>query len=177
MASGIGQPSIGVYSHELFNAYGVKNIIRMGTCGSHTEKLNPKDIIIAMGACTNGNYASQYGLNGTFAPLADYNLVAAAVKACKEAGVNFGVGNILSSDMYYEDLDAAFKWAKMGILGADMQSAALYCEAAQVGKRAVSICAVSDSIYTKESVPSEERERIFVDLIKVALNTAYEITD
>ena len=121
MASGMGQPSIGIYSYELFNFYGVESIIRVGSCGSFSPELHARDIIVAMGACTNGNYASQYNLPGTFCPIASYELVAKAAEECKKAGVNYRVGNILSSDMFYDDANSGMQWAKMGFLGVEME--------------------------------------------------------
>ena len=140
MASGMGQPAIGIYSYELFNFYGVKNIIRVGSCGSIDKDLHARDIIIAQGACTNGNYAAQYNLPGTFCPIASFELLEKAVAECKKAGVNFKVGNIFSSDMFYDDADSAMEWTKMGVLGIEMESAALYCNAARAGKNALCIC-------------------------------------
>ena len=117
MASGMGQPSIGIYSYELFNFYGVESIIRVGSCGSFSPELHARDIIVAMGACTNGNYASQYNLPGTFCPIADFDLVRRAAEECEKIGVNYRVGNILSSDMFYDDANSGMQWAKMGVLG------------------------------------------------------------
>ncbi len=173
MASGMGQPSIGIYSYELFNFYGVENIIRVGSCGSFDKELHVRDIVVAMGACTNGNYASQYELPGTFCPIADFGLVEKAVTECKKAGVNFKVGNILSSDMFYDDASSGMRWAKMGVLGVEMESAALYCNAARAGKRALCICTVSDSfLYPDENVDAEQRQTSFEDMIKIALEIA-----
>ena len=175
MASGMGQPSIGIYSYELFNFYGVESIIRVGSCGSFSPELHARDIIVAMGACTNGNYASQYNLPGTFAPIASYELVAKAVEECKKVGVNFRVGNILSSDMFYDDANSGMQWAKMGVLGVEMESAALYCNAARAGKKALCICTVSDSfIYPEENTTAEERQISFTKMMEIALNIAEE---
>ena len=175
MASGMGQPSIGIYSYELFNFYGVESIIRVGSCGSFSPELHARDIIVAMGACTNGNYASQYNLPGTFAPIASYELVAKAVEECEKAGVNFRVGNILSSDMFYDDANSGMQWAKMGVLGVEMESAALYCNAARAGKKALCICTVSDSfIYPEENTTAEERQISFTKMMEIALNIAEE---
>ena len=132
MASGMGQPSIGIYSYELFAFYGVENIIRVGSCGSFDKDLHARDIIIAMGACTNGNYASQYRLPGVFAPIASYSLLKKAVDETERKGVNFKVGNILSSDVFYDDSNSGLEWAKMGVLGVEMESAALYANAARI---------------------------------------------
>ncbi len=173
MASGMGQPSIGIYSYELFNFYGVENIIRVGSCGAFHKELHARDIIVAMGACTNGNYASQYKLPGTFSPIADFGLVERAVAECKARGVNFMVGNILSSDTFYDDSNSGLEWSKMGVLGVEMESAALYCNALRAGKKALCICTVSDSfIYPEENTTAEERERSFTEMIEIALSIA-----
>ena len=173
MASGMGQPSIGIYSYELFNFYDVKNIIRVGSCGSFDKDLHVRDIIIAMGACTNGNYAAQYNLPGTFAPIANFDLVKKAVDACDKIGVNYKVGNILSSDMFYDDANSGMEWTKMGVLGVEMESAALYCNAARAGKNALCICTVSDSfVYPKENTTAEERQNSFTKMMEIALEIA-----
>ena len=173
MASGMGQPSIGIYSYELFNFYDVDTIIRVGTCGSFHPDLHARDIIVAMGACTNGNYAMQYKLPGTFAPLADFDLVRRAAEECERAGVNYKVGNIFSSDIFYDEANSGMDWAKMGVLGVEMESAALYCNAARAGKKALCICTVSDSfIYPEENTTAEERQNSFTAMMKIALNLA-----
>ncbi len=173
MASGMGQPSIGIYSYELFNFYGVENIIRVGSCGSFHPDLHARDIIVAMGACTNGSYANQYNLPGTFCPIADFNLVKKAVEECEKAGVNYRVGNIFSSDTFYDDANSGMQWAKMGVLGVEMESAALYCNAARAGKKALCICTVSDSfIYPEENTTAEERQISFTKMMEIALNVA-----
>ncbi len=173
MASGMGQPSIGIYSYELFNFYGVKNIIRVGSCGSFHPDLHCRDIVIAQGACTNGNYASQYNLPGTFAPIASYDLLRRAVEACEKRGAKFMVGNIFSSDMFYDDANSGMEWAKMGVLGVEMESAALYCNAARAGKNALCICTVSDSfLYPEENTTAEERQNSFTLMMEIALEIA-----
>ncbi len=173
MASGMGQPSIGIYSYELYHFYGVENIIRVGSCGAFSPELHARDIVIAMGACTNGNYASQYNLPGTFAPIADFNLVKKAVEECEKAGVNYRVGNILSSDMFYDDANSGMQWSKMGVLGVEMESAALYCNTARAGKKALCICTVSDSfVYPEENTTAEERQTSFTKMMEIALNVA-----
>lgn len=173
MASGMGQPSIGIYSYELFNFYGVKNIIRIGSCGSFDKDLHVRDIIIALGACTNGNYAMQYNLPGTFCPIADFNLAKRAAELCEKAGVNYKVGNIFSSDMFYDDMNSGMQWAKMGVLGVEMESAALYCNAARAGKSALCICTVSDSfLHPEENTTAEERQNSFTAMMKIALELA-----
>lgn len=173
MASGMGQPSIGIYSYELYAFYGVENIIRVGSCGSFHPGLHARDIIIAMGACTNGNYAAQYRLPGTFCPIASYDLVRRAADECEKSGVHYMVGNILSSDTFYDDADSGMEWAKMGVLGVEMESAALYCNAARLGKRALCICTVSDSfIYPEENTTAEERQLSFTKMMEIALTIA-----
>lgn len=173
MASGMGQPSIGIYSYELYNFYDVKNIIRIGSCGSFDKDLHVRDIIIAQGACTNGNYAMQYGLPGTFCPIADFDLCRRAAELCEKAGVKYKVGNIFSSDMFYDDMNSGMQWAKMGVLGVEMESAALYCNAARAGKKALCICTVSDSfIYPEENTSAEDRQNSFTAMMKIALELA-----
>lgn len=173
MASGMGQPSIGIYSYELFNFYGVENIIRVGSCGSFDRELHVRDIILAMGACTNGNYAAQYNLPGTFCPVADYGLLKSAAEECERAAVKYKVGNILSSDTFYDDSASGMQWSKMGVLGVEMEAAALYMNAARAGKKALCICTVSDSfIYPDENCSAKEREQTFTDMMKIALEIA-----
>lgn len=173
MASGMGQPAIGIYSYELFNFYGVEAIIRVGSCGSFSRDLHARDLILAQGACTNGNYAMQYKLPGTFCPIADFGLLRRAVDACEKKGVRYGVGNIFSSDTFYDDADSGMEWAKMGVLGVEMESAALYCNAARAGKKALCICTVSDSfVYPEENTTSAEREQSFTDMMEIALEIA-----
>lgn len=173
MASGMGQPAIGIYSYELFNFYDVSSIIRVGSCGSFDPDLRVRDIIIAQGACTNGNYAAQYNLPGTFAPIADFGLLVKAAEECKKAGVNFKVGNIFSSDIFYDEANSGMDWAKMGVLGVEMESAALYCNAARAGKKALCICTVSDSfIHPEDNTTAEERQNSFTKMMEIALAVA-----
>ncbi|MBP5271043.1 MAG: purine-nucleoside phosphorylase [Clostridia bacterium] len=173
MASGMGQPAIGIYSYELFNFYNVGAIIRVGSCGSYVPELHARDIILAQAACTNGNYASQYQMPGTFAPIADFGLLRKAADACEKAGVNYRVGNIFSSDIFYDDTANGLDWAKLGVLGVEMESAALYCNAARAGKKALGICTVSDSfIYPEENTTAEERQISFTKMMEIALEIA-----
>lgn len=173
MASGMGQPSIGIYSYELFHFYGVENIIRVGSCGSFDKDLHVQDVVLAQGASTNGNYAAQYRLPGTFAPIASFSLLSRAVEECQKAGLTYKVGNILSSDTFYDDANSGMEWAKMGVLGVEMESAALYCNAARAGKNALCICTVSDSfLYPKENLTAEERQTSFTKMIQIALELA-----
>ena len=170
MASGMGMPSIGIYSYELYNCFGVENIIRIGSAGAINEKVNLRDVIIGMGACTNSCYQDQYNLNGKFAPIADFELLSHAVNAAKELGVNYHVGNILSSDIFYH-ADPNFNdgWSKMGVLGIEMEAAALYMNAAAFGKRALAICTVSDHILRGEALDADSRQTSFTDMMKIAL--------
>lgn len=175
MASGMGQPSIGIYSYELFNFYHVKSIIRIGSCGSFHPDLHVRDIVVAMGACTDSNFAAQYRLPGTFCPLADYGLLERAVLTCRERNLRFKVGNILSSDLFYDDANSGMEWAKMGVLGVEMESAALYSVAARAEKRALCLCTVSDSfVHPGECATTEERQTAFTDMMEVALDIADE---
>lgn len=170
MASGMGMPSIGIYSYELFSAYGVENIIRVGSAGSMQENVKIRDVVIGMGACTNSNYGSQYGLGGTFAPIASYDLLRACADKAEEMGLSYHVGNIISSDTFYSD-DSS-DWSKMGVLAIEMEAAALYMNAARLGKKALAICTVSDSLVTGEATSSEERQSSFTQMMRLALETA-----
>ncbi|WP_459478798.1 purine-nucleoside phosphorylase [Clostridium saccharoperbutylacetonicum] len=173
MGGGMGMPSIGIYSYELFNFYGVDNIIRIGTAGSLSEKLNLRDVVIGLGASTNSNYASQYNLPGTFAPIASFDLVSNAVEAAKENNINVVVGNILSSDTFYcVDKTATDKWRSMGILAVEMEAAALYMNAAEAGKNALCLLTISDSVLTGESLSAEDRQLSFTEMMKIALEIA-----
>lgn len=173
MGTGMGMPSIGIYSFELIHTYGVKNLIRVGSCGAFQEHLNLYDIIIGMGASTNSNFASQYGLPGTYAPTASWTLLKKAVDLADEKGYPVNVGNILSSDIFYDDNpDAWKKWAKMGVLAVEMEAAALYMNAARAGVNALCILTVSDSLVTHEATTSEERQTAFTKMMEIALELA-----
>ena len=175
MASGMGQPSIGIYSYELFNFYDVSSIIRVGSCGSFQPDLKPCDIVVAMGACTNSNFAAQFGLNGNFAPIADFGLVRAAVDQCEKMGVNFRVGNVFSSDIFYNDTYSDLDWRKLGVLGVEMEAAALYCNAARAGKKALCICSVSDYLLDMSlNMDADSRRTAFTKMMEVALEIAEE---
>ena len=176
MASGMGIPSIGIYSYELYEAYGVENIIRIGSIGAMQPQIKVRDIIIGMGACTDSNFASQYGLDGAFAPTASYELLEKAVSIAKENKLAYHVGNILSSDRFYKaNPDSDRKWASMGVLGVEMEAAGLYMNAAYLGKRALAICTVSDHIFTGDSLPSDQRETSFTEMMELALGVAVEM--
>jgi purine-nucleoside phosphorylase len=173
MASGMGQPSIGIYSYELYNSFGVENIIRVGSCGSFDPDLNILDIILAMGACTNGNFATQYRLPGTFAPIADSSLLEKAVSLAREQGVNIHVGNLISSDLFYGDYaDSLTDWRKMGVLAVEMEAAGLYMNAARCGKKALAMATVSDLPLTGEATTAEERQTTFTQMMEIALRLA-----
>ncbi|GBU11284.1 purine nucleoside phosphorylase [Erysipelotrichaceae bacterium] len=170
MGSGMGQPSIGIYSYELYTEYDVENIIRIGSCGSYQKDVNIRDIIIAQGACSESNFVHQYGLPGMFAPIADWSLLRRAVDIADQQGKKVLVGNILSSDVFYNATpDALHKWAAMGVLAVEMEAAALYMNAAKLGKKALCILTVSDSLITHESTSVEERETTFTEMMEIAL--------
>ncbi len=172
MASGMGMPSIGIYSYELFHFYNVENIIRIGTAGALQPDLKIRDLVLGMGACTDSNYAAQFELPGTFAPIASYELLKNAAAAAEAIGVNYRVGNLVSADVFYNDRPTTEKWQKMGALAVEMEAAALYMNAARAGKNALAICTISDSMVTGEVTTSEERQTSFNDMVKVAMEIA-----
>ena len=173
MGSGMGMPSIGIYCYELYAFYGVKTIIRVGSCGAYVPECKLFDIIIAQGACTNSNWSHQYGLPGTYSAIADFETLKKAYDVCQEKGYRAHVGNILSSDIFYNDQPEAWKkWAKMGCLGVEMESYALYATAASLGKKALCILTVSDSFISKEETTAEERQTSFKQMMEVALEVA-----
>ncbi len=176
MASGMGMPSIGIYSYELYNFFGVENIMRIGSAGSIKENVKVRDIVIGMGACTNSAFANQYRLPGSFAPIASYKMMSVAIEAAKAHGATYHVGNLLSSDNFYnDDTEAAAMWQKMGVMAIEMEAAALYMTAARAGKNALAICTVSDHILTGEATSSEERQNSFTQMMEIALDTAVEL--
>lgn len=170
MGHGMGMPSIGIYTYELYNFYGVKKIIRVGSAGSINNDLKLGDLVIAMGACTDSNYGAQYELPGTFAPTADFNLLRGAVEASEQFGYRYKVGNVLSSDIFYHDNAHNDRWMKMGVLAVEMEAAALYMNAARSGNSALAIMTVSDHILTGESTTAEERQTTFTHMMDVALS-------
>ena len=182
MASGMGMPSIGIYSHELYNVFGVENILRVGSAGALQEGVRLYDLVLGQGACTDSNWAAQFHLAGTFAPIGSFDLLTRAVEAARELGCRYHVGNVLSSDAFYGDhegvpegLDANYGWKKMGILAIEMEAAALYMNAARYGKRALCICTISDYILTGEETTAAERQNAFTDMMKVALEVAVKM--
>ena len=173
MASGMGMPSIGIYSYELFKFFGVENIIRVGSAGGMAEKVKIRDIIFGMGASTTTNFAVQYSLEGAFAPIASYELMKTAISEADRIGASYHVGNLLSSDIFYNaNPEASEKWTRMGVLGVEMEAAALYMNAAHLGKRALAICTVSDHLVTGESLDADARQNSFTEMMEIALNTA-----
>ena len=173
MASGMGIPSIGIYSYELFNFYDVENIIRIGSAGAIHPGLKLRDIVIGMGACTNSNYANQYKLPGTFAPIASFDLVMKAYEAAKAMNLEVNIGNLYSSDTFYDDALSLADWQKMNVLAVEMESAALYMNAARAGKKALCICTISDCPLTsKEECSAEERQLSFTKMMEIAFEIA-----
>ncbi|MBR2232062.1 MAG: purine-nucleoside phosphorylase [Prevotella sp.] len=169
MGHGMGVPSMAIYSYELFNFYGVEKIIRVGSAGSMNPDLHIGDLMLAQGACTNSNYASQFQLSGTFAPIADFDMLRAAVEKAEELGYTYKVGNIYSSDIFYdENSGATAQWQKMGVLAVEMESAALYMNAARYGGRALCLCTISDSLVTGEATTAEQRQNSFTHMMDVA---------
>ena len=172
MASGMGCPSMGIYSHELFHEFGVENILRIGSAGAMTTKLQLQDIVMAQGVCSDSNYAHQFGLPGNFAAIASFELLETAVAVARGKGVEPNVGSLLSSDIFYNKAGDTLKWAEMGVLAAEMESYALYCNAAEAGKRALAICTISDSIVTGEALSAEDRQTSFRNMMEIALEVA-----
>lgn len=170
MGHGMGMPSIGIYTYELYHFYGVKQIIRVGTAGCIQKGIHIGDIILAQGACTDSNYLHQYGLPGTYAPIADYDLLSRAVDKCKEMGVNYQVGNVLSSDIFYDDNKEWHQWQKMGVLALEMESAALYANAAKAGKKALALFTVSDNLIEAQAATAEQRQNAFTGMMEVAFS-------
>ena len=182
MASGMGMPSIGIYSYELFNFFEVENIIRVGSAGGVSESVKVRDIILAQGACTNSNYAHNFNLPGTFAPIADFDLLRKAVENAEELKLDYKVGNVLSSDTFYNDevglsdeMKSTALWGKMGVLGVEMEAAALYMNAARSGKSALAILTISDHLLTGESLSADDRQNTFTDMMKLSLETAVSL--
>lgn len=173
MGTGMGMPSIGIYSYELIHFYDVKNLIRIGSCGALQESIKLRDIVIGMSASTNSNYRNQYKLPGTYAPTASWELLKKAVDVAAKKGIDVKVGNILSSDVFYdEEPDSWRHWAKMGVLAVEMEAAALYMNAARAGVNALCILTASDSLVTHELTTAEERQNSFTQMMEIALELA-----
>lgn len=175
MGGGMGMPSIGIYSYELFNFYGVESIIRVGSAGGIADEVKVRDVVAGMGACTNSNYAHQYQLPGTYAPIASFDLLERAVEAGREQGVELKAGNVLSSDTFYDDNDqATVSWQKMGVLAVEMEAAALYMNAARANKKALCLLTISDLPLKGESLSAEERQTSFTQMMEIALAVAIQ---
>ncbi|MBQ7940703.1 MAG: purine-nucleoside phosphorylase [Clostridia bacterium] len=176
MASGMGIPSIGIYSYELYTEYGVENIMRIGSAGAMSEDVHVRDIVIGMGACTNSHFGDQYKLSGTFAPIASYTMMRTAIESAEAVGARYHVGNLLSSDTFYsDDENANAGWMKMGVLAVEMEAAGLYMTAARLKKNALAICTISDSLITGEALPALERQNTFTQMMEIALRTAVKL--
>ena len=173
MGGGMGMPSIGIYSYELFNFYDVDAVIRIGSAGGISDDVKLRDLVIGMGASTNSNYASQYNLPGTIAPIADYSLLRKAVEVAEGKGIHVAVGNVLSSDIFYnDDKTVNDRWKRMGILCVEMEAAALYLNAVRAGKKALCLLTISDHLYTGEELSAEDRQNSFHEMMEVALELA-----
>ncbi len=173
MASGMGMPSIGIYSYELFEFFGVENIIRVGSAGAIDEDVKLKDIVVGLGASTNSSFAAQYGLKGSVAPVCSYDLLRAVDKASSKENINIKVGALFSSDTFYDDTTPSAQWGKVGCLAVEMEAASLYLTAQRLKKRALAICTISDLVYPPfDTLSAEEREKTFTDMMHLALETA-----
>ncbi len=171
--TGMGMPSMGIYSWELIKDYGVQNLIRIGSAGSFSEKIKIRDIVFGIAASTDSNYVHTFGINGTYAPCADFDLLLKAKSAADKLGIPVHAGNIVSCDVFYEQqADWWQKWAQMGVMAVEMEAAALYMNAAYLGAKALCIVTISDHFITSEQSTSEEREKTFTDMMKVALEAA-----
>ncbi len=175
MASGMGMPSMGIYSYELFRFFDVKNIIRVGSAGALQPDIRLGDVVIGMGCSTNSNFAASYQLPGTFAPLCSYELLRKCTESAKEMGIACRVGNLLTTDVFYGGESANAAWAKMGVMAVDMEGAALYMNAARFQRNALVICTISNHVITGEEMSAEERESGFGEMITLALETAMKL--
>ena len=176
MASGMGMPSMGIYSWELYKYFGVQNIMRIGSAGAINTDVKLRDIVIGMGACTNSNFAAQYDMPGTVCPICDYAMLAAAKANADKLNINVKVGSLFSADTFYDDVYGAVVWQKMGCLAVEMEAAALYWTAMRLGMRALVICTVSDTVYPPyEGLSAEDREKTFTQMMELALETAVEL--
>ena len=168
---GMGIPSIGIYTYELYNFYGVKRIIRTGSAGAYHPDLQLGDVVLGMGACTDSNYAAQYNLPGVYAPIADFGLLSAAAAKAEAMGINYKVGNILSSDVFYgDDAERWKQWQKLGVLAVEMEAAALYMNAARSGNEALCICTISDSLVHGTACSAEQRQTSFTNMMEIAFD-------
>ena len=176
MASGMGMPSIAIYSHELFNFYEVENIIRIGSAGGIAEDVELRDVVVAMSACTNSDFEAQYSLPGHYAPTASYKLLRTAVDTAADLGIDVKVGSLYSSDTFYDDTRGLDVWQKMhNVLAVEMEAAALYMEAARAGKNALAICTISDCPLKGQSLDADARQNTFTQMMEIALDTAVKL--
>jgi len=184
MASGMGMPSIGIYAHELYTVFGVETILRVGSAGALSERVHLRDIVLGQAACTDSGFLHQYGLPGTFAPIADFTVLRTCADSAGRLGLRCPVGNLISTDCFYNDDDDLPEtrrvnalWAKMGVLAVEMEAAGLYAAAARAGKRALAVCTISDHLVTGESLPAAERQTGFSDMIRLALETTADLPE
>ena len=175
MGSGMGMPSIGIYSHELYTQYGVENIIRVGSAGALRADLELGSVVAGQGACTNSSFADQYELGVHYAPIADFDLLMAAVESARELGVKMPVGNLYSSDTFYDAAGRNDRMKKMGVMAVEMEAAALYCTAAYLGKRALAICSISDNLVLGTELTPQERQTTFTNMMKIGLEAAVKM--
>lgn len=176
--SGMGIPSMGIYAYELYHNYDVEAIIRVGTAGAVHRDVEVGDLVLAMGCCTNSNFPAQYHLPGTFAPLADFGLLEKTASRARDCGLPFRVGNVYSSDVFYEDrAGEKGDWEKMGVLVQEMETLSLYCTAARAGRRALGMLTVGSSIHSRKALTNEEREQNLDSMIRCALEVAAQELD
>lgn len=174
--TGMGMPSHSIYVHELINSYGARILIRVGSCGSIQPEIKMRDLVLALSASTNSAMVSQHFGGMNFAPTADWDLIKKATQCAGELGLDIKAGNILSSDVFYDEDPESWKnWAKYGVLAVEMEAAALYTLAARFGIRALCLLTVSDSLVSREETTSEEREKTFTQMMELALETAIGI--
>lgn len=170
--TGMGMPSIGIYSWELITEYGCRNLLRVGTAGSFHKDIKVRDIVAGVAASTDSDYVHAFHLSGTYAPCASFELLMKLAEASKKTGIGFHAGNIVSSDTFYNtDPDAWKRWASMNVMAAEMEAAALYMNAAYHDVNALAIMTISDHFVTGEKTTSEEREASFTDMMTLALET------
>ena len=176
MASGMGIPSIGIYSYELYKHFGVQNIIRIGSAGAISKKVGLRDIVVGMSACTNSDFSRQYGLSGTVAPTCDFDILDALKKSADDMKTSVKIGSLYSSDTFYDDTRSAAEWDKMGCLAVEMEAAGLYCTAMRLGMRSLAVCTVSDLVYPPfDALDADSRERSFTEMMELALETAVRL--
>ena len=172
MASGMGMPSIGIYSYELFNFYEVENILRIGSAGMIAQTLKVQDIVAGMSCYTNSNFGTQFGFLGNLAPACSYTLLQKAVEAGKKIGVDVKVGSVYSSDIFYDESEPLGKLQKLGVLAVEMEAAALYLNAARAGKNALCLCTISDNPFTGEGMTAQQRQTALTQMMEIALEVA-----